>query len=388
MSDKSVNILLISSWYPSRENATAGSFVHEQALLLRDNGHMVTVIHPFLLGTFAGAITKRSTVSFEQEDGISVLRVGVAPPLPFFRAFSYRYCFYRVRKAMKKVQLNPEEFKIIHSHAAFMGGYVAMRLSQLVGIPFLHTEHASGLFFNPKQYTSTDKRLLFSIYSSAKKVLFVSRFSLNNTLRILNLSDSSQFVVVPNVVKRDFFREPIIRGSIPTNFMMVGDFIPVKNHKLLFEAWSIVQTKYSGLRLTLIGDGLHEIELAKRFPELNLDQITIIPRLSREELRKLMTRQDVLLSTSVVETFGLSIAEAQALGIPVVVTDSGGVTDIITHETGIVTAPNAISFSKGITQLIESYEYFDSTRIRQLTKDRFSEEVIMNQLDSIYKQVL
>ena len=388
MRDKSLHILLIASWYPSKEHATAGSFVQEQAHMLRDFGHQVTVIHPFMLGTFARSITKRSTVSYIQEDGIRVLRVGVAPPLPFFRAISYAYCFQRVRKAMMKVQLDLKEFAIIHSHAAFMGGYIAMRLSQNVGISFIHTEHASGLLFNPNQYTSTDKRLLRSIYSSAKNVLFVSRYSLSNTLKMLEISDSSRFSVVPNVINTDFFEESIKRGSKPTNFLMVGDFIPVKNHELLLRSWITVQTKCPGIKLTLIGDGINKIDLAKQFPELNMDFLTILPRLGRQELREMLTRHDVILSSSVVETFGLSIAEAQALGIPALVTNSGGVTDIITPETGMVTAPNAIAFAKGILQIIESYETFDSMRIRQLAKDRFASKVIMNQLNSIYQQVL
>lgn len=388
MRDNSLNILLLASWYPSMEHPTAGSFVQEQAHMLRDHGHQVTVIHPFMLGTFASSIKKRSTVSFAQEDGIRVLRVGVVPPVPFFRGVSYAYCFQRVREAMNRFQLDHKDFAVIHSHAAFMGGYIAMRLSQNVGISFIHTEHASGLLYNPNQYTSTDKRLLRSIYSSAKNVLFVSRYSLSNTLKMFEISDSSRFSVVPNVINTDFFEEPIKRGSKPTNFLMVGDFIPVKNHELLLHAWITVQTKCAGIKLTLIGDGINKIDFAKQFPELNMDFLTIRPRLGRQELREMMTRHDVILSSSVVETFGLSIAEAQALGIPALVTNSGGVTDIVTPETGMVTAPNAIAFAKGMMQIIESYDTFDSMRIRQLAKDRFGEAVIMNQLNSIYLQVL
>ena len=387
MRDNSLNILLIASWYPSMEDPTSGSFVQEQAHMLRDFGHQITVIHPFMLGTFSNSIAKRSYQTFSIEDDIRVLRVGVAPPLPFFRSNSYAYCFHRVLKAMKKVQLNPQEFTIIHSHAAFMGGYVAMRLYQNVGIPFIHTEHASGLLFNPNQYTSTDKRLLQSIYSSARNVLFVSHFSLNNTIDILKITDSSRFSVVPNLIKADFFKESLNRGSKPTNFLMVGDFIPVKNHELLLRAWKAVQTKYTDIKLTLIGDCIDEIELAKRFPELNFGLITIIPRLGRQALFELMKSHDVILSSSLVETFGLSIAESQALGIPAVVTNSGGVTDIISPETGIVTEPNVEAFGKGIFQMIDTFDSFDASRIRQLAMDRFSPPVIMQQLNAIYSKV-
>jgi len=59
MRDKRFNILLMASWYPSKEHPTAGSFVQEQAHMLRDFGYQVTVIHPFMLGTFANSINKR-----------------------------------------------------------------------------------------------------------------------------------------------------------------------------------------------------------------------------------------------------------------------------------------------------------------------------------------
>ena len=388
MQDKSLNILLIASWYPSREHNTAGSFVQEQAHMLRDFGHQVTVIHPFMLGTFVNAMTKRSYNSFSEEDGIRVLRVGVAPPLPFFRAISYAYCFQHVRNAMKTHGLMVKEFTIIHSHAAFMGGYIAMKLSKYDGIPFLHTEHASALHFNPEQYTSTDKRVLGKIYSNARNVLFVSRYSLNSTLKNLRLTDSVRYTVLPNVIDNSFFEEPINRNSIPTNFLMVGDFLPVKNHELLFQAWITVQDKYPALNLTLIGDGLDKIELIKRFPSLNFNMVTVLPRLNRAELRKMMSTHEVILSSSIVETFGLSIAEAQALGIPTVVTNSGGVMDIVTAETGIITEPSATAYAKGILQMIQSYHAYDANRIRQLASERYTSHVVMDQLNSIYQQVL
>ncbi|MEY4127004.1 MAG: glycosyltransferase [Flavobacteriales bacterium] len=388
MRDNSLNILLIASWYPSKENPTAGSFVQEQAHMLRDFGHQVTVIHPFMLGTFVNAFKKRSYNSFSEEYGIRVLRVGVAPPLPFFRGISYAYCFQRVRNAMKNYGLRMQEFTIIHSHAAFMGGYIAMKFSQYHGIPFLHTEHASGLHFNPKQYTSTDMRVLHKIYSNARNVLFVSRYSLSSTLKNLKLADSVRYDLLPNAIDNSFFEEPIIRDSVPTNFLMVGDFLPVKNHELLFQAWIIVQDKYPVVNLTIIGDGIDKIELIKRFPSLNLDTVTVLPRLNRAKLRKVMSTHEVILSSSIVETFGLSIAEAQALGIPAVVTNSGGVRDIITLETGIITEPSASAYAEGILQMIQSYHAYDSIRIRQLASQRFASEVIMNQLNSIYQQVL
>ncbi len=385
-----MNILLIASWYPSMEQPTAGSFVQEQAHMLRDNGHQVTVIHPFMLGTFASSIKKRSTVSFAQEDGICVLRVSVVPLVPFFRGVSYAYCFQRVREAMNRFQLDPKDFAVIHSHAMFMGGHIGYRLSKKYNLPQVHTEHTSGLIFNPKQYSKRDFSMTRKAYDHCHKVLFVSQFALERTLQNLSLEVRDTFKVLPNVVDSAFFSSFIHPRPKATScrFLMIGNFIPIKNHQLLFEAFAIIQTQFPTAGLTIAGHGPLMVELQALSTSLQLKNITWLPRLNRAEVKEQMASHHAILSTSTIETFGLSVAEAQAMGKPVVVTDSGGVRDIVTQETGIVTEGSSESFAKGILQLIQSYDTYDQETIRQSAKRRFSSEVIMEQLHEIYDQAL
>ena len=389
MRDNSLNILLIASWYPSMEHPTAGSFVQEQAHMLRDHGHKVTVIHPFMLGTFASSIKKRSTVYYAQEDGIRVLRVGVVPPVPFFRGVSYAYCFQRVREAMNRFQLDPKDFAVIHSHAMFMGGVIGYLLSKKNNLPQVHTEHTSGLIFNPKQYTNKDLSLSRNTYAHCHKVLFVSQFAMKHTLSNIELESREHVVVLPNVVDASFFSSLIRPFSKATSFkfLIIGNFIPIKNHRLLLEAFSLVQKEYPEVGLSIAGNGPLEQELRTLCVSLKLENVCWLPRLNRAEVIEQMAAHQVILSTSKVETFGLTIAEAQAMGKPVVVTDSGGVRDIVTQETGIVTEGSSEAFAKGMLQLIQSYDTYDPETIRQSAKRRFSSEVIMEQLNEIYRSL-
>jgi glycosyltransferase involved in cell wall biosynthesis len=389
MNKYSLNILLIASWYPSKENPTAGSFVQEQAHMLRDFGHQVTVIHPFLLGTFANSFNKQSYQTFSDEDGIRVLRVGVAPPMPFFRVISYAYCFQRLRIAMKKFQLDPKDFSIIHSHAMFMGGVIGHKLSKKYKLPQVHTEHTSGLIFNPKQYTKKDISITRKAYSHCHKVLFVSHFALKHTLSNIALKSKDTFVVLPNVVDSSFFSSPILHFSKVTSlrFLVIGNFIPRKNHQLLLEAFGLAQKEFPTVGLSIAGNGPLEQHLRALCESLNLENVHWLPILNRAEVKEQMSAHHVILSTSKVETFGLTIAEAQALGKPVVVTDSGGVRDIVTHETGMVTGLSSESFAQGLMQLIQTFHTYDPETIRQSAKNRFAAEVIMNQLNEIYWQL-
>jgi len=386
----SLNILLVASWYPSDENPTAGIFVQEQAHMLRDYGHQVTVVHPSMMGTFANSIAKRSEVSFSKEDGVRVLRISVVPPLPFFRTVSYAYCFQQVKKAMKRFELNPKDFRVIHSHALFMGGVIGHKLSREYNLPQVHTEHTSGLIFNPKQYTKKEMVIIRKVLAHCHKGLFVSQFALERTLQNLSLEAQDSFKVLPNVVDPSFFSFPIRPFSKETSLkcLMIGNFIPIKNHRLLLEAFSLVQKQYPALGLSIAGNGPLEQELRALCESLKLENVYWLPRLNRAEVKEQMAAHQAILSTSKVETFGLTIAEAQAMGKPVVVTDSGGVRDIVTQETGIITEMSSEAFALGMLQLIRSFDSYDAEAIRQSTKSRFSSEVIMRQLNSIYTHAL
>ncbi len=387
MTNKKLNILLLASWYPSASNPNEGSFIMEQATLLRENGFDVTVVHPFMLGTFFNTLGKRTTVHRSNECEIKTIHVGVPPIFPGLRLLSYVICYRKMLATLSRLKINIRDFDLIHSHSVFMGGYMAYRISKDYLIPYVHTEHASGLIFNPMQYNSNELKLIRNIYLKASAVLFVSRFSLNKTVELFGGSANFRFIVLPNLVHDEFFKPTKTLGRIPVNFLMVGDFIPVKNHDLLLQAWVQVQNQCPDVVLTLMGEGIDKFQLAKSYLQLNLNKLIVLPRISREEVLTVMSKQHCVISTSLVETFGLSIAEAQALGLPAVVTNSGGVRDIITQETGIITEPNAKAFADGIIQMIDKYDKFDALRIRQITKDRFSSEVIMNQLNSVYQRV-
>ena len=89
----------------------------------------------------------------------------------------------------------------------------------------------------------------------------------------------------------------------------------------------------------LSGDEAYDdcITLQKWIDEHHLcNTIVFLGMVNHHELLKRYSDYSLLLSTSISETFGLSIAEAIAHGTPVVCTNSGGVTDFVNENNGII----------------------------------------------------
>jgi hypothetical protein len=72
-----------------------------------------------------------------------------------------------------------------------------------------------------------------------------------------------------------------------------------------------------------------------------------------EEVRELLAWADVLIHPSLTEAFGVAVAEAQAMGLPVVCSDAGGLPENVAHEvTGFVVGRrDAIAMADRLVEL-------------------------------------
>lgn len=85
--------------------------------------------------------------------------------------------------------------------------------------------------------------------------------------------------------------------------------------------------------LVLIGDGRDRAKLIRHIgnnPHVHL----LAPITDRALLAEVMASADALIHGCEAETFGLVAAEAVASGLPLVVPDEGGASDMVTHDTG------------------------------------------------------
>ena len=100
---------------------------------------------------------------------------------------------------------------------------------------------------------------------------------------------------------------------------------------------------------------------------------------------------DILVNPSFSESFGMSLIEAMASGVPVIASRIGGMVEIVENSNGgvLYEAGNEDELSKCMSKLISdvSLRNLLAMRGREYTSDHYSWNTIVNKLNSFYKHV-
>ncbi|MCB4207990.1 glycosyltransferase family 4 protein [Arthrobacter sp. UM1] len=106
-------------------------------------------------------------------------------------------------------------------------------------------------------------------------------------------------------------------------FLFVGQGVQRKGLHILLEAWR--RARLPGARLRIVASRLDpQMEDFAR----GLTNVQITPRVSREELRRLMAEADTFVLPSLVEGFGLVLGEALSSGARLIASDNTGLADL------------------------------------------------------------
>jgi len=124
------------------------------------------------------------------------------------------------------------------------------------------------------------------------------------------------------------------RDKKQTTLIYVGRISREKNLDVLTEAFARACTQIDGLKLKIVGDGPYREEISQVCAGLNVD---FPGELGGDDLVRAYGQSDLFVFPSGTDTFGNVVLEAQASGIPVIVTDCGGPKEnIVNKETGLV----------------------------------------------------
>jgi glycosyltransferase involved in cell wall biosynthesis len=130
--------------------------------------------------------------------------------------------------------------------------------------------------------------------------------------------------------------------AITPGTKVVGNIAALAPHKSqsdLLRAARIVCDRRRDVRFFIVGEGKQESELKSLASALDLGDRVVFTGFRRDVL-ELLSRFDLFVMSSYLEGLGTSIIDAQAAGIPVVATSTGGIIDIVHEgETGLLVPP-------------------------------------------------
>jgi glycosyltransferase involved in cell wall biosynthesis len=144
--------------------------------------------------------------------------------------------------------------------------------------------------------------------------------------------------------------------KIPQDTIVLGTiarFDPIKNHRMMLEAFALVLKDYPNTVLIIVGDGEEHDNILKLIKLLDIKGKVILPGYDPQP-QHYLALMDVFLLSSLSEGTSMTLLEAMALGKPCVVTDAGGNKEIICHHHNGLVTPNddADMFCNGIKWLL------------------------------------
>ncbi|WP_245179418.1 glycosyltransferase family 4 protein [Streptomyces montanisoli] len=249
----------------------------------------------------------------------------------------------------------PIDAPVVHAHVGLPGGWAALQNAR-PGARVYVTEHATYL---DRILAEPDARALYDELLHRVDGFVAVGDPIKEVLAREFPHHIDKVGQIPNPIsftqKRD---EPVTRLR---RWLFLGGLIPRKGVDWLLEAFAQCHAEDPELTLTLVGEGELRGRLTGRARELGLgNAVEFTGAVPPPRALELMREHDLLVHPSRYETFGMTVVEAVAAGLPVLVTRCGGPEETlagIEDAAGrlIDVEENAESISDGYRELRERF---------------------------------
>jgi len=285
---------------------------------------------------------------------------------------------------------------IVHTHGwlSFVYGAVASKLS---GIKVLiNGEH--GTFNLDKTRRIIAYRLLSLFVSKFLTVSLSLKAELKKTLFIRD----EKIVTIPNGVDAEKFRprsseeiQTVKRSiGIPVTAKVIGSvgrLEPVKNYEMLIQAFQELYKEFPRLYCIFIGEGSCRARLENLADSLGIkERVLFLGKMN--EPQDALPVMDIFVLTSFSEGMSNTILEAMACSIPVVATNVGGNSEMVTKEINgyLVDSGNIIQLCNCIRVLLTE----DSRRLeygansRNIVKNEYELNKMVSKYENVYLELM
>lgn len=302
---------------------------------------------------------------------------------------------WRVYRLLKEIQPT-----IVHTHNT-RAGFLGRVAARLAGVPVVvHTLHeypfrgyynrlSTVIFIYMERLGSALSDSIVTLSQGLRQAL-VETYGITRRSRITVLPlgfDLAQFAQTPR--RQGTFRQAwSIDPDVPL-IGIIGRILPVKNQILFLHAAKKIQTHMPNAQFVIVGDGEPHARamLERQVTALGLAN-TVTFTGWQQDMPAIYSDLDVLVNSSLNEGTPVPIMEALAAGCPVVATDVGGISDLLSNGSlgALVPSGDSTALTEAIITTLKQPpdpKTAQETMLRRYGISRLAEDV-----DSLYRGLL
>jgi len=391
---RQLNVMMFSWEFPPRVIGGISPHVFFLSKNLAKNGVKVHVV----TCDFPGA------PEHETIDGVEVYRVdSYKNPSPDFATWVYLMNLNMQKEAAAIAAKLSDKIDVFHAHDWLVAN-AGIGLKHVFRKPLLVTMHSTEIGRRDGIHTTTEHMIHETeawLTYEAWRVVCCSDYMVQHVKWAFGLPND-KLTMIPNGVNPQVYDglEKQDLKAFRAKFAMpqekivlyVGRLVYEKGIHILINAIPKVVQK-TDAKFVIVGSGYMQEQLNAIVKSMGLEHKVLFTGFEEEEnLLKLQKIADVSVVPSLFEPFGIVALEAMAAKSPVVVSDTGGLSEIVDHDlTGVKVYPNnADSLAWGILKILTDGTYRNHLRENAYRKilEKYDWDKIAQQTRQMYEAIL
>ena len=380
-----MRIMMLTWEYPPRIVGGIARVVHDLSHVFAKQGHEVHVI------TYKEGNTK----PFENDEGVLVHRIETYPiNANNLVDWVMQFNFCVIEKAAELIK-EIGKFDVVHAHD-WLVAYSARAIKNSYNLPLVATIHATesgrnkGIHDKNQGYVNDVEWLLTY---EATDVICNSLY-MKNEIRNLFGKPMENIHVVPNGININKFDGKYRDWDFRRNYaadnekivFFAGRIVYEKGIQVLLDAVPKIIQNYNDVKFVIAGRGPCLDELKAQADRLGIsNRIYFTGYLNDVQITKMYKAIDVAVFPSLYEPFGIVALEGMLAGAATVVSDTGGLNEIVSHGIdGMKSyAGNCNSLADSILEVL-----FNQDLCKQIAKNAHEKVVKEYNWDIIAKKTM